>query len=181
MPPDFKALLAGAKLPERSVPICLRGDLAADHEALERQLGQAQKKVVDSLDGNGVGDLVDRIEALQAEMAEHTYPFRLRALPRADFRALFAAHPPRRDDENNIVEADRNLGVNRDTFFDALIRACTIDPALEDAEWDELLGGRLTDRQFGDLEDAAWYLNRGEVDVPFSQAASLARRNTSSE
>jgi hypothetical protein len=176
---DFKKLLADARLPERSVPVCMRGDLVADHEALERQLQAAQDRPVDSLEGNGVGQLVDRIEALQDEMRDHSYQFRLRALPRQEFRALVAAHPPRRDDgTGDPVQDDAVLGVNRDTFFTALIRACVQDPQLDDAEWVELLDEKLTDRQFMDLADAAWFVNRGEVDVPFSHAASRAKRSS---
>jgi hypothetical protein len=29
---NFKTMLGTAKLPERTVPICLRGDLQAEHE-----------------------------------------------------------------------------------------------------------------------------------------------------
>src|SRR4051812_15675270 len=74
---DFRDLLKQAKLPERTVPVCLRGDLVADHEALERQLQAAQDRPVDSFEGNGAGDLADRIRGLEGEMREHTYTFRL--------------------------------------------------------------------------------------------------------
>jgi hypothetical protein len=175
---DFRDLLKQAKLPERSVPVCMRGDLAADHEALERQLQAAQDRPVDSLEGNGAGELADRIAALEAEMREHTYTFRLRALPRAEFRKLVAAHPPRRGDDGEPVREDAVLGACGDTLFPALVRASTVDPQLDDAEWAELLDEKLTDRQFSDLTDAAWFLNRGEVDIPFSRAASQANRST---
>jgi hypothetical protein len=70
------------------------------------------------------------------------------------------------------------LGACGDTLFPALVRASTVDPQLDDAEWAELLDEKLTDRQFSDLTDAAWFLNRGEVDIPFSRAASQANRST---
>jgi hypothetical protein len=65
----------------------------------------------------------------------------------------------------------------------ALIRASVFEPELDDEDWEALIGpeGILTDRQFGTLSDAAWFLNRGEVNVPFSHAASLARRSTGTE
>jgi hypothetical protein len=177
--------LKGAKPPERSVPICLRGDLVAEWEAAERDLERAQKQRSDSKEGGAdVSALIERIEQLQAEMSEHTDNFRLRALPRHRFRELVLAHPPRVDgDDGELRREDRQLGVNRDTFFPELIRASVVEPVLDDADWDALIGddGILTDRQFGDLEDAAWFLNRGEVAVPFSHVASLARRNTGTE
>jgi uncharacterized small protein (DUF1192 family) len=178
---DFRALLKGAKLPERSVPVCLRGDLAADHETAERELEQAQNSSADSLAGSGVGELVERIEALQAEMQQHTYDFRLRALPRPEFRALMASHPPRQLDDGGLDQDDASVGWNQATFTDALIRACTVDPLLDDTEWTDLLGSKLTDRQYVDLSNAAWFVNRGEVDVPFSRAASRAKRTSADE
>lgn len=177
--PDFTKLLAGAKLPESTVPVCLRGDLAADHEAAERELEQAQKAATDSLAGSGVGALVDRIEALEAEMRAHTYPFRLRALPRPLWRALVAQHPPRRGEDNEILDADRS-GVNTETFYDAIIRACLVDPELTGEQWEQL-NGSLTDRQYDELADAAWGLNRREVDIPFSLAASRMKRDSAGE
>jgi hypothetical protein len=176
---NFKTMLAEAKLPESTVMICLRGDLAADHEAAERELKRAEEASADSLAGSGAGELVDRIEALEVQMREHTYEFRLRALPKPRWRALVAEHPPRRDGDNGIVDSDR-IGVNAETFYDAIIRACLVDPELDDDEWAQLVDA-LTDRQYDDIADAAWSLNRREVDIPFSHAASRMKRASSGE
>lgn len=193
--------LKDAKLPERSVPVCLRGDLVAEWEAAERDLERAQKQPGDSKEGTGVGGLLDRIEALQAEMSEHSDEYRLRALPRHKFRKLVVAHPPRTDENDEVRREDLQIGVNRETFFPALIKASVIEPDLDDEDWRVLLGdtdaaiaeleaagkqdeiqdGLLTDRQCQQLEDVAWFLNRAEVDVPFSRAASLARRSIGTE
>lgn len=181
---DLKTALAEARLPERTVPICLRGDLIAELENLERRLDEAQQRPVDSLEGNGSGDLVDRIEALQDEMRASTITFRLRALPKPRWRALLAAHPPRRDAATDEpVAEDAQIGLNLETFFDAMIRACLIEPEVDDKTWALMAGedGRLTDRQLGRLSDAAWEVNRGDVSIPFSHAASRARRNTTPE
>jgi hypothetical protein len=71
------------------------------------------------------------------------------------------------------------------------VRRCLVDPVLTAEQWRTLLGdpddvrakliaegkadevrdGVLTDRQFGAMSDAAWSLNRRDVDVPFSSAA----------
>lgn len=177
----FKDRLKQARLPERSEPICLRGDLVADFEAAERDLKRVQESTTDSLE-DGIGPIVDRIEALRAEMLEHTEDFRLRALPKPRFRALIAEHPPRRTQgedgsEGELDAGDANLGLDRSTFFEALIRASIVSPDLDDDDWAALMEV-LTDRQFGDLSDTAWFLNRGEIDVPFSRVASLARRTS---
>jgi hypothetical protein len=182
MTTDLKKLLADAHLPERTVPICLRGDLVAEHEELERRLKDAQRRPVDSLEGNGVGEIVDAIEALEARMKNATVTFRLRALPKPAWRDLVAAHPPRKTDEGEPHPEDA-IGFNTETFFDAITRACLADPVVDNESWDLMAGehGRLTDRQLGRLADAAWAVNRGDVDIPFSRAASLARRSTASE
>jgi hypothetical protein len=184
----YKNRLKEARRPERAVPICLRGDLLADWQAAEEELKRAQGGRGDSLEDGGIAELAERVRALEAEMLEHSDQFRLRAMPRYKFRALVAAHPPRTGDDGTNRE-DAQLGVNRDTFFPDLIRASIVEPVLDDEDWKTLLGdpddpddeGLLTDRQFGDLEDAAWFLNRGEVDIPFSRAASLIPPTTAGE
>lgn len=197
----FKEKLKAARLPERSISVCLRGDLTADFEAAERDLKAAQESSVDSKEGVGVGSIIERIDALREEMREHTEEFRLRAMPQPAFRALVGAHPPRRDDEGTLDAGDVQLGFNRDTFFEALLRMSVISPDLgvdvaglikefavsrffpveiPDGDWPELLAV-LTDRQYNDLTDAAWFVNRTEVSVPFSSAASLAKRNSGGE
>ncbi len=180
---DLKERLASAALPERTVPICLRGDLAARHEELERQLKEATSRPDDSLAGNGAGDLIDAITAIEAEMKEATVVFRIRALPKPAWRALIAEHPPRTNDEGDPLPEDLQMGCNSETIFDAITRACIIDPPLDDETWEMMAGddGRLTDRQLGRLADAAWMVNRGDVNVPFSRAASLVKRNTGTE
>lgn len=176
----FKDKLKAARLPERSVSICLRGDLTADFEAAERELKQAQEAVADSKEGAGVGAIIERIDGLRAEMLEHTEEFRVRAMPSPDFHAFKAAHPPRRDDDGTLNASDIQLGFNVETFFDALLKASVISPELDEGDWDALLAV-LTDRQYNTLIDAAWFVNRNEVNTPFSSAASLAKRNSGGE
>ena len=198
MIPSFTDLLKGAKLPEASHPVCLRADLTAEFEAAERELDRLRKQpgITDSLAGSPAGVLMRRIEEIQQEMTAATYTFRLRALPKSKWRALVAAYPPREDNKD-----DAQSGVNKDGFLDALIKVSVIDPVMTEEQWRELIGdnederrqlkaasmedkivdGALTDRQFSDLCDEAWFLNRGEVSVPFSRAASLLKRDTDSE
>jgi len=179
--PDFAALLAGAKLPERTVPICLRGDLVAEHEQLNEHLELLEQKAVDSLAGNGGAELAERIEALEAEMRASTYPFRLRALPRREYRAFKAKFPPRTNEAGDVVEKrDQIVDFDADAGAPTLIRSSIVDPELDDAAW-ATLEESLTDRQYDDLFTAAWLLNRGDVDVPFSRAASRLNRLTGAD
>jgi hypothetical protein len=168
--PDFATLLAGARLPERTVSVCLRGDLVAEHEQADRELEKLIDKPSQKFGGDGRGQLQQQIRDLEAEMAAATYDFRLRALPRAAWHAFIAEHPPRREPDNSLNASDAATGVNVETFYEALIRRCLIDPDLDDEAWFRLTES-LTDRQFDDLASAAWGLNRRDVDVPFSRAA----------
>lgn len=203
--PSFTDLLKGARLPEASHPVCLRADLTAEFEAAERELELLRKQPrqkTDSLAGSPAGALIRRIEELQQEMTSATYTFRLRALPKSKWRALVAAYPPRKDEKTGEpVPEDAQIGVNREEFLDALIKVSVIDPEMGPDEWLQLIGhsekeqaafrqagrgneiidGALTDRQYADLCDEAWFLNRGEVSVPFSRAASLLKRDTGNE
>lgn len=178
---DAVALIRAAKLPERTVSLCLRGDLVAEHEELCARLDAAERKPKDSLAGNPEpAELSKQIIALQELMAESTVPFRLRALPRRQWAGLVAKHPPRKDAGGRIVDSD-TAGVNVDEFMADVLRQCIVDPVLGDLDWDLLIDESLTDAQYTQLTEAAWSLNRREVDVPFSHAASRILRASAPE
>ncbi|HEX5996945.1 MAG TPA: hypothetical protein VFY84_17520 [Jiangellales bacterium] len=169
---DIKALLRDARLPERTVELCLRGDLVAEYEAVEAEHARAVDNRGNSLSaGVETAQLRERLDGLREQMAASNVTFRLRALSRPEFRRLVAQHPPRRDGDE-VNERDNNVGINTETFFDALVRASVVEPQLDDEDWDLLLGERLTDRQFDLLAGAAWALNKRDVDIPFSFAGS---------
>lgn len=170
---DIKQQIREAKLPENTVSICLRGDLVAEFERLDRLRAEQERVVTDSLAGSGVRQIAEQMEALRTEMAGHVMVFRLRALTRPRWRDLMLRHPPR--DGHKV---DTFLGVNEDTFFASLLRECTIEPTLDDDDWTMLLTERFTDQQWDTLTTAAWNLNRKGVDVPFSLAASLLLPNS---
>lgn len=178
--PDFAKLLAGAKLPERVVKICMRVDLAEAHEAAEEELKRAQDNPGNSLAGDGTAEIAERIQAIEAEMTASIYPFRLRALPAPRFRAFRADYPMRFDDDGQINKQDLIFSFDYDAGFEPLLRLCIVDPELDDDQWAKLMGA-LTEKQFDALAAAAWYLNRGDVDIPFSSAASRLIQASSAE
>lgn len=171
MSTSIKEKLKAAKRPETTVQVCLRGDLQAEFEQAERELADAERKPADSLAGTGSRAIAERIEALREQMREHTVEFRFRAKSRHEWRVLIDAHPPRRDDDGAFLEEDRYIGVNTATFFEVCIRECLAEPVLDDDDW-ATLDANLSDRQYDSLFNAAWNINRGEVGVPFSRAAS---------
>lgn len=177
--PSAKDLIRGGKLPEDKVTICLRGDLQVEFEQLEDRLTKALGSVADSLDGTGAAELAEQIEALRRQMEDHSITFTLRAHARPAWKQLLAEHPPRKGDDGAPLDDDRYVGVNTETFFAALVRSSVVDPELDDDDWRLLLDERLTDRQFDNLSNAAWNLNRRDVDIPFSRAASKIRSSGS--
>ena len=166
-------IIRGGRLPTKSVPICLHADLVADHERLERELEKALSQPYDGLEAGGQARVIsEQIKALEAEMLAHTVEFKLQALPRRAYNDLVAKHP--------AEDSDRML-FNPDTFFPALIRACTVEPQLSDEVWQLLLDEKLTDQQFDTLADAAVGLNRRDVDVPLSRRASRVMQDAGPE
>ena len=173
--PSTKDRLRAAKLPERTVDICLRGDLQAEWEDLHRQLveveaTQAKDKRLNP--DKRVQEIGQQIADLQEQMRDETIVFRLRALSRRAWGELLKQHPAR-----DKVEEDQQLGYNFDSFMPAAIRACTYSPNdLDDETWTELLEERLTEHQFVSLQDAVMALNVRKVSVPNSFAASQILR-----
>jgi len=175
----IKDMIKGAKLPERSVMICMNSDLTAEMEVLERKLADLQRTSgAASLAGDPSKPVAAEIMALRERMLEHSIEFRFRALPRTGFSKLLAEHAPR---EGNL--GDRALGANEETFFAAMVRACAVAPELDDEDWENLLGdeGVLSSAQFDLLSNTAWMVNRRDVDVPFSHDASQILQTSEAE
>lgn len=105
-------------------------------------------------------------DALVKEAEESAVHVKLQALKRSDWRALVAEHQPR---EGN--KGDESVGVNEDTFKDALVPASIVEP--EGFAVDDLEG--LSDIDFDRLYVAAFGLNRGAAMAP---KASLVSRMT---
>lgn len=168
------ALLDSAALPEKTVEVCLRGDLVAQVEDAERELRDVRTNAQTMADRGAARVLAERIQALREEMQSSSVVFRLRGLTRQGWTALLTEHPPRPGEQT-----DKTLGYNTDTFFPALIRACLVEPELNDEQWEQL-DAVMSAAQFDDLADAALAASRRKVDIPFSFAAS-ATLSTSGE
>jgi len=162
---DIAQLLADARLPERTVDVCLRGDLQADFEDLTKALSEAKGAPRTSLaDGGQVASITEQIVALREQMAAATVTLRLRAMPRRDWAKMVAEHPPRDDNRD-----DKTRGINNETFHDAAVRACLVEPELGPGQFDALFDA-VTDYQWSEIVSAVWMVNRGAVDVPFLPA-----------
>ncbi|MFI6477359.1 hypothetical protein ACIBH1_05465 [Nonomuraea sp. NPDC050663] len=170
---DIDAFLDGLKLPEDEVPICLRGDLQAKFEELERQLLEARRRPDnDSLAGSGgeARRIAEELVALQQEMKSYERVFLLRARTRKEWSDLAKEHPPRKQD----APAD----FNRDTFPVAALAACSVKPRMSE-EKAGVLVDRLTQGQWRTMWQVILDLNGGSGEVPFSRAASEILSSTS--
>lgn len=165
----FEQLLDQARLPEDTVEICLRGDLAATYGALQRQLADIAdpREGSESLSGNSAKrEIQEQLDAVGQQMRQATQTFTLRALSRRAHSELLAQHPPRPDDRHDMM-----VGYNRETLGYALARACLVDPVVSPAQW-ERLSDVLSPGEFSKLDLAASKLTFNEVNIPFSSAVS---------
>ncbi len=158
----FADIKAAAKLPERSVPVCLRGDLQSEYEDLERQHRVAEAAARGTLAGSteDATAIKELMAALRDQMRESTHAFIFRALPRKKWRDLVAEHRPRDQDRA------KGLDYNQDTFPVAAIQACCIDPVMSVKEVEELCDEVLTQGQWDQLFLAVFLLNKDDIEVP---------------
>ncbi len=167
MSKSLKEKIASAKLPERVVTLCLRGDLLARHAKLLVELSEARREADSSLAGGNAHEVLEQLEALRLEMLEDSIELRLRAMPSRSWDELIRAHPPRPD--NPI---DQRVGFYPYGFYrQALMEAC-VEPQLDAEDWLALVGdegndGALTDAQWDELTTAVYELNRHAVNIPF--------------
>lgn len=171
-------ILNQAKPVERSIPLCLRGDLVAQYEKLDRERANLEPGSHDSLTVSPAMAIARQMAALREQMQEATVTFVVRGLPRKRFQALAAEHPPRRGPDGNIHEDDAYNQVNGLTFYDPLIRLCLLEPVMTDEQLTRLLDEVLSDRQWSDLAGLCLVACRGSVDIPFSSAASAVLRSS---
>lgn len=170
-------------LPEKTVQICLDANLQAEWEAAERALTDARKSVAGDArmvgEGGVLTEAAQKVRDLEEQMAASTLTVRLRALRRADWVGLLSGHPPTEE------QADRAFGANRETFFAAAIPASIVGAEQHgepvdfdvDEDWPDLADG-MTDFQYNKFAQAVLELNRSDVSVPFSVAASRTIRQS---
>lgn len=159
---DINDLIEEARLPRKTVAVCLRGDLRARWDELHAQFKAAPAVGGSLADPSRRSALAAELEELRAEMTAHEVSFVFEALPGPEFSALLAAHPGKGSDTVDV-----------ETFTPALMAACCIDPKM-DAEQAGRLLGKLSAAAGNLLSDAAWAVNRNAVDVPFDVSVYVA-------
>lgn len=160
--PDIKDILAKAKPREHTVRICLAGDVAAEVERLEAELSAASGWQAESIADQHPGiQIAEQIKAARERMQAAEVEFTFRALGAKAWSDLVAQHPGKSEEEAWDAE----------TLAPALVAASAVDPAMTQAEVDELFDA-LNFGQRQQLIDAAWQVNGEATSVPFSLHAS---------
>jgi len=160
---SVKELVAAAKLREAVVSLCFAGDLQGRAEELQRQLAEASTDwAAGSLaDVDPRAALAEELSAVRAELEENRAEFLIRALPSRQWSDLLARHPSK-GDAGQLFDIE--------TFPQAAIAACCVDPAMTADEYAEL-SQVLTGAQEAELFDAVWRVNT-QTQVPFSLGSS---------
>lgn len=173
---DIEQIIAGAKRPETTVPLCMRGDLHAVWEQLDRDFDTADKEITDEVTSGGspvrAVKIAKQMEEIEREMRDSTVIFTMRGMSRSAWKSLTEAYPP--------IEGVDEGDVNEEGFVLAMIATSCVEPAMTIAQA-ERLRDQLTDGQWQELATAAWQLNKSMVGIPFSLAASTRLAISASE
>lgn len=159
-----REILNSAKRREKTVRLCLRGDLVAEFEALEARLADLTIGVGWGNGDDATAEVAERLTAIRAEMLEDTVTFTFRALKRIAWDELNKKHT---DEKTSLL--------NIDAMVPELIAACLVDPAMTADDLDELYDV-INDGQRIELGNAAWSVNTEATEVPFSERASVVMR-----
>lgn len=172
---DIEQIIAAAKPAEVSVRLCLRGDLNAEHDRLTRALAEARtdgrSDTSDEASERSVADadpaveLAQQVLDVEQRMREASVEFLLRAVTRDDYVVLQAA-------------ATTDGAVDVDRFVASLIPRSVIKPNGTPEQLQRLVDV-LSAGQYERLAQAAFRVNTGAVDVPFSRLASVVGRSWS--
>ncbi|GAB3817647.1 hypothetical protein [Micromonospora zhanjiangensis] len=163
---DFDAILTQAKLPERTVPLCLREDLVAEYERLDAELRSASRTAPSLGEPAPATVIARRMEELRQEMLACQVEFRLRAWPARKFAKLRDGMPKPADGQADDEFADIWHAAVCD-----LVSKMLVEPKAT-AEQVDALSERLAESQWLKLSNAAWDINASGQAIPFSVAAS---------
>lgn len=132
-PLSISELLEHGRRVERTVPICIRGDLQAEYDRVIAELGklvtpsgQLLEEASMAPDGDEAASvaqaLYEELEGIRAQMVEWTRSVRVRAMPADEWPAWDKAHRPK-DSEADFT--DYNV---------AIIAECAVSPTLTQDE-----------------------------------------------
>lgn len=161
--PDIGDILKQAKPRQRTVMVCIRGDLAGEAERLAAELARTSEdwEPSDLTETHPGRELAAQLKAVREQIKAAEVPFLLRYIGDRAYSDLVAAHPSEKDDE--LFDSE--------TFPRALIAASCADPVMTEDQVAELFEV-INEGQIKTLFDAAWDVHHSADVVPFSLAAS---------
>ncbi|MFD6025705.1 hypothetical protein [Streptomyces griseoluteus] len=161
---SIEDILKKAKPRERTVMVCMRGDLAGEAERLSDELSRVAEdwEPSDLTEEHPGRELASKLKAVREEARASEVPFTLRYIGDKAYSDLVAKHPG---------EEEKGQLFHPATFPRALVVAACVDPVMTAAQA-EALFEVLNQGEIQKLVDAAWDVHTGSDLVPFSLAAS---------
>ena len=161
--PSIEDILKQATPRQRTVQVCIRGDLASEVERLTDEVAAAARdwepeSIADEHPGRRIAA---ELRDAQAAAKAAEVPFTLQFIGDRAYNDLLAAHPS--DNASELFD-DR-------TFPKALIAAACTDPQMTAEQAAELFEV-INQGEQKKLFDAAWEVHNGADASPFSLAAS---------
>lgn len=160
------------KRPEGVVRLVTDGDLYAEFSAAMEEVNKnLQASVQDGRMNSGTKSAAKKVDDLQKQMAATSVYFKLRGMPRGEWKALKAEHPARPDNHE-----DAELGANLDAICEvgipkSIVSATFDNDEVAEYDWAEL-SEEMTDSQYMDFVYMFLALNGGDAGVPFSVPVS---------
>ena len=154
---DLDSWIDGAKLPEKSVTVYGRADLAARYYELEQQLSDERNNPDERLGGNTPATIAAEMTKVRDAMQASALTF--------TFRAIL-------DDET--AKAKKDHPANEDARTYAILALQAINPKVPAEKW-PMIRSKIGEGQFMALLEAAASASYDRtVSVPFSLAHSAA-------
>lgn len=163
MAKSIEDILKAAKPREKTVMVCIRGDLAGEAERLQDELSRVSEdwEPSDLTDVHPGRAIAEQLKAVHAQVREAEEPFTLRYIGDRAYSDLVAAHPPQSDEE----------AFDSVAFPRALVAASCVQPEMTEEQVTELFEV-INEGEIKKLFDAAWDVHNSSDVIPFSLAAS---------
>jgi hypothetical protein len=161
--PSIEDILAQATPRERTVMVCIRGDLAGEAERLQDELSRVSSdwEPEDLTDVHPGRELAVKLRELREQIKAAEVPFKLRYIGDKAYSDLMAAHPAKDDSQ----------AFDSESFPRALIAAACVDPVMTEEQVLQLFEV-VNEGEIKKLFDAAWDVHNSSEMVPFSLLAS---------
>jgi hypothetical protein len=163
MPSSIEEILARAKPREKTIRVCLAGDLAGEAERLQDELSRVSEDwEPDDLTAVHPGRAIaEQLKTVHEQVRAAEEPFVFRYIGDRAYSDLLAAHPSENSQEAFDSEA----------FPRALVAASCVQPVMTEEQVVELFEV-INEGEIKKLFDAAWDVHNSSDVVPFSLAAS---------